>query len=268
MHLAQQVAVSFSLAMASAVAAAEPGPSAREIAGSIEKVYATCRTYRDSATVTRLRPGGSIQPDTHAPRQVKTAFKRGNALRFEYRDPNIEGRTPNAGDAIAFVLWANGGEVKTFPSDAGKTILKQERNDPSVVLAIWTGITERTSTMVPPLLLQTKEKKLDPEPGFAPRPGATRAPDNRFGTMYGDAERLKNETIGKVDCYVLRKKVEAVNFEDKSTFKVMTTFWIDSNSFLIRRVETEMFRAITRIEYQPAADINLDATELEFAPPR
>ena len=86
--------------------------------------------------------------------------------------------------------------------------------------------------------------------------------------MYGDAERLKNETIGKVDCYVLRKKVEAVNFEDKSTFKVITTFWIDSNSFLIRRVETEMFRAITRIEYQPAVDIKLDATELDFAPPR
>ena len=241
---------------------------------AVEKAYATCKTYRDTATVTSesYAASGARVDDNQKPRQVKTAFQRGGAFRFEYRSPN-RGRGRDPGKEFISVVWAQGEELKIWP-EGRKTILKQDANDPHYALSVLTGVTEGTSTKIPIMLLPSVARELKPEPGFTPIPGATKPPKRGFATEYRDAVRLPDtdKKIGDTNCYLLQKKTTAINFDDGSEFQVTTTFWIDMNSHLIRRAQTEMAfkdgtRDLTRIDYSPEIDIELDARELEFNPP-
>lgn len=251
---------------------ASANPAAAELA-AVEKVYATCQTYRDTATVTveYYGPSRARAEYDRKPRQVKTAFERGGAIRFEYRQPILD-RGPHPRKEWVCVVWAKGEEVREWPEDRNP-IIKQFGKDPQRVLAVLTGVTQGTSTKIPAMLLPRVARELKPEVGFTPGRGAKQPAPPGFAAVYRDAVRLADDEIGGTKCYVLRHAMEALNFDDLSKFQVTTTFWIDANAHLIRRAETEMamkdgMRSVTRIDYAPAIDVGLDPKELEFNPPK
>lgn len=255
--------------------------TAAEIAAKVEKTYATCKTYRDTATVTseNYEPNLARWEDAAKLRQVKTAFERGGAIRFEYRDPDT-GRGPQPETERVYIIWAKGEEVREWPEDR-KPILKQDRSDPRFALRVLTGVTKGTSTKIPLMLLPNVDSDLKPEPGFTPLPETKQPATTGFAAEYRNAVRLPDGKIGGTNCYVLQHEMlQALNLDDYLTHQV-TTFWI-ANTHLIRRVHTEIqippdrtkrmnihgTRSAIRIDFAPAIDVALDPKELEFNPPK
>ena len=153
---------------------ASANPAVAELA-AVEKVYATCQTYRDTATVTveYYGPSRARAEYDRKPRQVKTAFERGGAIRFEYRQPILD-RGPHPRKEWVCVVWAKGEEVREWPEDRNP-IIKQFGKDPQRVLAVLTGVTQGTSTKIPAMLLPRVARELKPEVGFTPGRGGEAA---------------------------------------------------------------------------------------------
>jgi hypothetical protein len=235
--------------------APQPGPTGRQIVERVEKAYADCKTYRDRGTVVAeyTGPDGKKEGGGDKPRTFTTAFRRGVAFRFEFRNPNPLGGE-EARTGFTKVVWARGDEVKTWPdqdltADTGK--------GPRVLfpLGVIAGVTEGVSHTVPRLLL------------LAPQKGG--------GILFGEkAERLADERVGTADCYRVRLAYEMQGGEGgESKVRVVETFWIDRRSDLIRRVRNEgalpdKSRVVTTIDYDPAFDVDLAPADLEFRPPK
>lgn len=239
-------------------AGAGTGPAAREIAERSGKAYAACQTYRDAGTVTAVLtgPDGKSEGQDDKPRQLTTAYRRGGAFRFEYRDPNPRGGR-SAARGWMTIVWAKGEEVKVWPEDPLPAVKPEDAKSVHFALAVRAGVTEGVSMAIPLVLLPTRERGT--EPGFVRRLKAGR--------------RLGDERVGKADCFRVQDSYDAVNFEDGSTFRVTETYWIDRKSYLVRRLRVEMAfndrsKGVTTVEYDPAVGVKLGPAELEFRPPK
>lgn len=229
-------------------------PNARQILDLTEKTYTECKTYRDRGSVVAVYtgPDGKKEGTDDKPRTFTTAFRRGGAFRFEFRNTNaLPGEAARNG--FTEIVWAKGDEVKTWPArdipaDTGKV--------PKVLfpLGVIAGVSEVVSITVPRLLL------LEPKEGG--------------GFLFKEkAERLADERVGTADCHRVRMEYELPNLEDGSKFLMTQTYWIDRRSYLIRRVRSEgtlpdKVRVVTTIDYDPAFDADLAPAELEFRPPK
>lgn len=222
-------------------------PEAEDLARKVEERYATCRSYRDTGTVTRSarEPDGTLQtfPLT-APRKVVTAFVRPDRLRFEFDDLRV-------GKPVRHIIWMDGKAVKTW-WDVRPGVETPESLQFAIGAAA--GVTESTSVTIPPLLL--------PDVLNHKRP-LSQGP--------GKLVSLDDEKVGPHACHRLRREYEAVRFRTGKNFGVIETYWIDAGSLLIRRVVTEMQVepgwSIGTFDIEPRIDVDVPPDALAFNPP-
>lgn len=222
-------------------------PLAVELARRVEDRYASCKSYRDSGRATQKfmdREGKVIAMLDRKPRTITTAFVRPDRFRFEFDDEN--------GPKTIRNLIATDGQQVSVWWDIRPGVEHPESL--SLALGAAAGVTESASVTIPPLLL----------PDTLGRPRA-------LSTGAGELSALDDETLDKHRCHRLQRRCEAINFEDKSKFLVVTTYWIDAASLAIRRVDLSMDiklgTVLGTITLEPEFDVDLKAEALAFDPP-
>jgi hypothetical protein len=218
--------------------AGEPDPAAltaTTILGRMAKVYAGCKTYRDTGVATTV-PVGDAPGETERI-EFTTAFVRPDRLRFVFQGGSPDRETGG-------IVWCNGGDVRwQFLGGGVKT------EDP-LVKALFAAVAESmsTSSYVPDLLT------------------AKRGDGMHMGALSGltDPERLGDAGHDGAQCF-------RVQFLPNGVAEHRTTLWIEQKSFLLRRVD-ERFRypdfcAEQTTTYTPVLDEEIADALLEFRPP-
>jgi hypothetical protein len=194
------------------------------VARKVEKLYSSCKTYRDASKLNRVYRDahgqeqgiGEIKPCT-----ITTTFVRPDKFRFEFDEDR-------RGKLTRHLIWMSEGKVKTW-WDIRPGV--ETPKSLEMALGAAAGVTQSTSVTIPPLLL----------PALLNRP-------NALSKGPGKLSLLEDEAIEPQACRRLRRQSEALNFQTKKKFDVVDTFWIDAKTFAIRRVVQEMqleqFRAV------------------------
>jgi hypothetical protein len=241
-----------SLLVASAHAQETPAPPAPtapaalspvKILLTMKKVYAECRSYRDTgavrtSSVTEETRFGGKTPFT-------TAFVRPGPFRFEFTDTGLGDRESKV------VLWWNGAEVHSWwdtqPGEHLSDSLKQ-------ALEAAAGISAGASLRVPGMLL----------PAIVGADAPLVAP-----------ERLADAADRGVWCFRLVGKSRATPYTQTTGTITVTvqdesvTLWIDRATFLLRKIEDvktmSTYRMTRTTTYTPEIDVDLPPEQL--APP-
>jgi outer membrane lipoprotein-sorting protein len=163
----------------------------------------------------------------------KTAFVRPDRFRFEYTE---KGR----GGDDRYIVWRKGAEVRTW-WDVEPGI--EEAATLDAALAAATGVSGSSAHRVPALLLPNEIR-------------------GRGLTELTDPRRASDARIDKAD----RFRIEGGFAGDPMTL------WIDTTTFLVRRIEAKHqfadFRTEATTTYDPVIDAEILDGELEFnAPP-
>ncbi len=216
-----------------------PAPVADPIAVLLQmrKVYANCRSYRDTGRVTTLGQidGGSFS----ASAEFATFFERPDRFQFEFTGGRMD---PDGGRSVfsfdgtrTLVLLPGNSELQVAPSLA-------EALDAAF------GLTAGASLRVPGMLL----------PRVVGSPAPLVAP-----------ERLEDGTEDGRPCIRVRGKNRATPYQRTSGAVTVTvedeavTLWIDRETLLLRRVEEETtlstYRARTVTTYVPELDVAIPA---------
>jgi outer membrane lipoprotein-sorting protein len=214
--------------------AAEPGPEsldAHQILDRMTRVYAHCKSYRDSGVVTTVfldeRGNRTVE------RPFTTAFLRPDRFRFEYREKRGGRQEPH------YIVWRQGQEVQML-TDLHTGIEKVESLDIAVARAA--GISGGSSHRIPSLLL--------------PELGGRRLTDITGARRVDDAE------IGEADCFRIEGKYAdspVTLWIDKAAFLVRK---VEMHNDL-GRIRTEETTA-----YDPAVDGEVTAGMLALQPPQ
>ena len=227
--------------------AVDAKPDPRDLARKVETVYASCRTYRDTGQATQVFRNAQGQEQGRAdrkPRKITTAFVRPDKFRFEFDDDR-------GGRLIRNLIWMDGRSLKSW-WDLRPGV--QTPESLQFALGAAAGVTESSSMTIPPLLL----------PALLKRP-------NALSEGPGELSLLEDEAIGPHDCHRLRRRYDAVNFQNKRNFEVVDTYWIDAKTSAIRRVVKEMQldegRAVGTLDLEPEFDVELPVAALAFDPP-
>jgi hypothetical protein len=213
----------------------EDATAARVLARTT-RIYAECKTYRDSGVV-RLEFSGEGTVAFKADKPFRTAFARPDRFRFEYKE------TRQGGQDSRYIVWRGGDEVQSWWD-----ILPGIKKPPSLALALAgaTGVSSGSAHTIPALLLPEEISGL------------------RLTDLTG-LRRLKDEKLGNVDCF--RIEGEAVGQP--------MSLWIDRASHLVRRIDTQMRLQVQgkavlceqTTTYEPTVDGEIPAAELAFDPP-
>ena len=213
------------------------------IIARMARVYAGCKSYRDSGVVTTVFFEDRGKRTVEKP--FTTAFVRPDRFRFEFRDTMGTRQTRyiiwSAGKKPRTwwdVIWSNSMEVRTW-WDVKPGIEKPASLYRAVGGAA--GISGRSSNTIPALLL----------------------PGELGGslTVITEAKRVEDGTFEKVECFRIQGK-----FGNQPI-----TLWIEKRSYLVRRIDEQAtfdtFRTETRTTYNPTINEKIAARLLEFDPP-
>ena len=226
----------YSFSISSSLAQDAKQGAAEEILRGVEKVYATCKSYRDSGTVAseELLAAGK-QHDTA---QFSTAFVRPDSFRFEYQRGADERKK-------RYIIWANGRDVRSWFSRDPRRENKPESLKSDLQMAA--GVTRGTSTIISNLLLA--------DSSLLKEPPLQQLPDASF-----DGKK----------CVRFYRRYRLPDLDNGPRLNITDVYWIEKRTFLIRRIETETksakgsFRKI--ITYTPKINEEISAKELEFNP--
>jgi hypothetical protein len=212
---------------------------------TVKRVYATCRSYRDTGvarTTGRIEGGqfGSELP-------FATAFSRPGRFRFQFTDQGMGERSSR------YIVWWDGKDVRSW-WDAQPGVRRPSSLQEALDAA--SGISAGASLRVPGLLLPevvgTGPPLLDPE--------GLDDDDDRGVPCF----RIRGRP--RPTPYTLTTGTETVTVEEESV-----TYWIDRTRFIIRKVEDSKnlttYRSVTTTTYEPQMDVDIPAAELSFNPP-
>lgn len=245
------VAVAIGCLGAAASAAAQEGapvgegPTAVQILRSMEKAYASCRSYRDSgevrtAVVTDGGRAGSARP-------FATAFVRPGRFRFTFTDPGLGERSSS------YIVWSDGTDVRSW-WDAKPGVRDPGSLESALVPAA--GISGGSSVRVPGLLMAEALGQ---------------------GPLLVALERIGDGTDRDVVCFRVRGKGRTTPYTLSMGARLLTvkdesvTVWIDRTSFLIRKVEEtrtfETYASEGTTTYSPEVNVDIPAAQLAFGAP-
>ena len=210
---------------------------------TMKRVYAGCRSYRDSGTVRTSSEAEGSRFGGETP--FKTAFVRPGPFRFEFVDTGLGDR------ASRLVLWWNGAEVHSWwdaqPGERLSDSLQQ-------ALDAAAGISGGASLRIPGMLL----------------PAGVGA-----GAPRGGPERLRDADDRGVTCLRVTGKSRATPYTQTTGSITVTvqdesiTLWIDRATFLLRKIEDvktlSTYRMSRTTTYTPELDVDLPPGE--FASP-
>ncbi len=213
---------------------------------AMQKVYAGCKSYRDtgkvvSAIVTDGGRAGSERP-------FATAFVRPARFRFQFADTGLGDRSSR------YIVWSDGHEVLSW-WDA-----KPGVRHPGALqdaLAPAAGISGGSSVRIPGLLL--------PE-------------EIREGSLLLAPERIEDGVDRGVTCIRIkgqgRKTPYAMPTGPTKSVTVLdesVTLWIDRATYLLRKVEEnrtfDTYHSETTTTYTPEVNVEVPAAELAFGAP-
>jgi outer membrane lipoprotein-sorting protein len=205
--------------------------TAKELIDRMGKVYADCNSYRDTGVVTTVFIEAGSEWTEKKPFQ--TGFVRPNRFRFEYTDEKRNGAE------YRYIVWRKGDEVQTW-WDVSPGIEKPESL--GLALAGATGVSGGSAHTIPELLL--------------------------------------GEEVGGISLTAITKikRIEDAEFDNVDCFRVTGVFvdnperiWIDKETFLIRRIDTQVefddFRTDETTTYDPAINEEIADSKLAFDPP-
>jgi hypothetical protein len=207
---------------------------------TMKKVYAGCRSYRDTGTVRTSSESEGSRFGGETP--FKTAFIRPGPFRFEFTDSGLGERSSK------LVLWWNGAEVHSWweaqPGERLSESLQQ-------ALDAAAGISGGASLRIPGLLL----------PAIVGSGAPRVAP-----------ERLGDSSDRGVACLRIAGKSRATPYTQTTGPITVTvqdetvTLWIDRATFLLRRIEDvktlSTYRMSRITTYTPELDVEIAADEL------
>jgi outer membrane lipoprotein-sorting protein len=203
--------------------AAEPKPenlTARQILDRTAKVYAQCKSYRDSGVVKAAHIAGAGRFNVE--QRFKTAFLRPGRFRFQSSE--------KAGDApeTGLIVWRQGQDIRIWRDD--KPDLEKPSSFNSALMVSTSVSGGGVVHEIPALLFPTEVR------------------GDHLTDLTG-ARRLGDEKIGDADCY---------RIEGKSGENPMK-LWIDKSSFLVRRIDMETQLTYLRIEFTTTYDPVIDS---------
>jgi hypothetical protein len=216
-------------------------PAARRILDQTIKAYANCKSYRDTGVATDVLHKNSGSTRTME-RSFATAFVRPDQFRFEFDDRDSVIQDP-AGDRFSrYIIWSRGKEVQTW-WDVKPGIEKPESLDFALGAAF--GVSGGTSSTIAALLL----------------------PDQIHGgklQLIKIPRGFKLGEDGHLGAHACHRIVGTWG-------KLPMTVWIDKQSYLVRRIDTQMQTKDARVEatttYDPMIDADLADDLLKFDPP-
>lgn len=205
--------------------------TAQELLNRMARVYADCKTYRDTGVVKTVFHDKLGKRTTEKP--FKTAFVRPERFRFKYTEELL-------GRKDRYIVWRDGKEVQTWwdirPGVEKKASL-------GLALAGATGVSGSSAHTVPALLMPKEV-------------GGRRLTD------ITEAKRIEDAKLDEAECFRVEGKL--VNspmtiWIDKKTFLVRR---IDSTS------KFDDFSTETTTTYDPIIDEEVPDEALEFDPPK
>lgn len=227
-------------------AGGEGEPDAIQILMRMKKVYAGCRSYRDTGEV---RTRGVIEGGSFASSvPFATAFVRPGPFRFQFTDRGIGERES------LFIVWADGGSEVLAWWDASPGVRRASSLQEALEAA--SGISGGASIRVPGLLL----------------PRVVGA-----GVLLVGPVRLEDDVDRGVWCYRVRGKSRETPYQRTAGTVSVTvedeaiTLWIDRATLLLRKVEEDAtlstYRSFSTTTYEPEIDVDVPAGQLAFDPP-
>jgi len=196
--------------------------------------YEICHSYQDSGTVkSSTKDGGFSINGTFT-----TAFIRPARFRYEFKGTMIVSvKNPIRKRDIHFIVWRQGKDTFEFYNLRNPSFRKADSFEASIAGA--TGISGGLTTLITDLLLPTE---------FHPPFKLTDSKEN---------VRLKDGKIHNRDCY----RISGMHYGSKMTF------WIDKQTFLIRRMDWngEIVNTTTR---EPSVNENVVEEKLEYRMPQ
>ncbi len=222
------------------------GASPVKILLGMQKVYAGCRSYRDSGKVvtTIVTDGGRATSE----RPFATAFVRPGRFRFQFIDTGLGDRSSK------YIVWSDGHEVRSW-WDAQPGVRHPGSLQEALVPA--TGISGGSSVRVPGLLL--------PE-------------DIGEGPLLIAPERIEDGVDRGVACIRIKGKGRKTPYalptgptRSVTVLDESVTLWIDRATSLLRKVEEnrtfETYRSESTTTYTPEIDVEVPAADLAFGAP-
>jgi hypothetical protein len=233
-----------------------------KLLASMAEAYASCATYRDSGRVlTRfLETDGS--PKHTSDRPFRTAFVRPSHFRFEFQN-----RYRDDGEWHRYIIWADGTHVRVW-SHFGARLEQPESI--SLAIAGGTGVSGASAHTIPVLLMPERVS-------------------GRRLTELVDLHLVGEELIDEFPCHRLtgtfvpyaRSADEDDALRQRAVLTGMPlpqryehsphTLWVDSHTFLLRRIENhvrfETFRTETVTTYSPGLNVAVADEESGFDAP-
>ncbi len=197
----------------------------------MSKVYANCKTYRDSGVV-KIMFLEAVEERTVL-KPFATACVEPDRFRFEYTERF------NDSKRYRFIIWRNGKDIRTW-WDAEPGVKK--RDTLFMAIARAAGVSGGSALTVPALLF----------------------PREFFGLRLLDlatAKRIKDAKLDSSDCFRIEGKL----------MNQSRTVWLDKQTFLIRRIDSgqefKNFSTVVTTTYYPAIDEEITEKLLNFDPP-
>lgn len=235
-----------SLLLAAALAAApkrdDASRRAEDIWARSQAMYASLQSYADSGTVD-VEYGSAVDP-SHDHHTFRTYFRKPRFYFFDFYKSGDADRLVVWSDMNAFHgWWKTTGNETTYPKGAGSS---------AFVSSVYP--TTGSIVMISPLIF----------------PGA-----GLVGTLteFGDQTDAGIEKVNGHACHKLVGVAKSTYRSGYVTNVRKTTVWIDSVSFLVRRVREEARASVatnvsrTTTTFQPHANPTLDDAHFKFTAP-
>jgi hypothetical protein len=213
--------------------------TAETILARMTAAYATCRTYSDKGVMVTTFRG----PRTHeSQRTFETRFARDVGFRFEYTEAQTRPALVNLlSSDHRMVIWTDGEVARCWWSIRDEAP-RESSLDSALSTAV--GVSGGLSARVPRKLFT-----------------GGRSGREFLGTM--QQVEVPRESCDGHECWKLAGVSE----------KRETVFWIDCDSYLIRRVrEAYPLRDDLTVEeitvYEPTVDAEIESARLTFVPPK
>ncbi len=208
-----------------------PGdPSAQEILDRMAKVYAECKSYRDSGVVKTLFLEGNNGRRT-VNKSFTTAFVRPGRFRFEFQE--------ELSKKDRYIIWTDGKEVLTWWY-VNPGIQKKESIDLAIAAAA--GVSGGSSKTISSLLQPDMESW-------------------RRLTEIKEPKRIEDAKLREIECF----RVEGVTADHPITLWICKTSFLVRQ--IDEKDKFDTFRTETTTTYDPTLDGEITDEMLKFDPP-